>query len=305
MNSKWIDVPSPTSPATEIAQRALALRLQVVEQVLPLAVHRADKDIEHVHRLRVRCRRAEAALRAFRPLLGGKSKSLRRWLRRIRQAAGPARDADVLLERLRQESPADKDLDALIARLESQRHTAQEMLRVVEKKMHSGKWNKAVAKCLGQFEITNRPLRDISFAKFGHTALKSASRKFFRLAESHQPTIPQLHQLRIAGKRLRYSIELFHGVFPKALRSEVYPLVEKLQDRLGELNDHATSYLLLLRWLDDLPPGDQTIYVALRKRMSKEFEQQLRVGEEFLHWWTPQRIAKLNSRLKALLHSSN
>ncbi len=299
MNSKWIEVPSPTVPAAEVAKRALALRLQGVEQTLPLAAHRADEDIEYVHQLRVRCRRAEAALRAFRPLMGGKSKSLRRWLRRIRQAAGPARDADVLLERFRQEVPTDSNLEALIARLQLQREMAQEMLNAVEKKAHAGKWKKGVAECLGQFEKPDRPLRDISFAQFGQTALKSASRKVFQLAELHQPTTPQLHQLRIAGKRLRYSIELFHGVFPKELRNEVYPFVEKLQDRLGGLNDHATAQALFQSWLVDLPPGGQAAYLA--QRISEEYECALQIREEFLHWWTPRRIAKLESRLHASL----
>src|SRR5947207_2531520 len=41
-----------------------------------------------------------------------------------------------------------------------------------------------------------------------------------------------LHQARIAGKRLRYAIEVFAGCFPAALREAYYPAVAAAQDLL-------------------------------------------------------------------------
>ena len=54
----------------------------------------------------------------------------------------------------------------------------------------------------------------------------------------------QLHELRIAGKRLRYSIELFHSAFPAALREKAYPQVEQLQSGLG---NRPCSFLRMAR----------------------------------------------------------
>jgi CHAD domain-containing protein len=52
------------------------------------------------------------------------------------------------------------------------------------------------------------------------------------------PAAPEaLHALRIHGKRLRYAIEIFAGCFPPVLRENVYPLIERVQDTLGEVQD--------------------------------------------------------------------
>ena len=61
-------------------------------------------DIEHVHRLRVSTRRAVAALKLYRDWLPpAKFRWVKKRLKKIRRAAGDARDLDVLAERLQRE----------------------------------------------------------------------------------------------------------------------------------------------------------------------------------------------------------
>src|SRR5581483_5712878 len=51
-----------------------------------------------------------------------------------------------------------------------------------------------------------------------------------------------LHQVRIAGKRLRYAMEVFGDCFPPMFRDELYPAVEEMQEVLGLANDsHVAS----------------------------------------------------------------
>ena len=50
-----------------------------------------------------------------------------------------------------------------------------------------------------------------------------------------------LHQLRIVGKRLRYAIEVIAGCFAPALREQIYPAVEEMQDILGRANDSQVA----------------------------------------------------------------
>src|SRR3954469_4344005 len=99
-NAKWIEGLGPDSSVEDAARRSLEPRLTAVAQLLPMAAHLAEHDIEHVHRLRVATRRATAALKLYRDCLSQKS---RRWmskrLRKIRQAAGDARHPDVLAGR--------------------------------------------------------------------------------------------------------------------------------------------------------------------------------------------------------------
>src|SRR5262249_28190395 len=59
-------------------------------------LHQADEDTEYVHQLRVGTRRAGAAVETFADCLPPKVyRKVRRKLRRIRRAAGAARDWDV------------------------------------------------------------------------------------------------------------------------------------------------------------------------------------------------------------------
>src|ERR1051326_4559808 len=95
---KWISELGPATPLTDAARRVLAMRLEVVRDHLGLALKEADKDPEHVHQLRVATRRAGAAVEIFALCLPDKVyTTTRKQLRRLRRAAGAARDWDVFL----------------------------------------------------------------------------------------------------------------------------------------------------------------------------------------------------------------
>src|SRR5262245_13887287 len=109
-DGKWIDGLGPKTDTDEAARRVLEVRLQVVRGSLPLAVHDPDRDVEHVHQLRVATRRAGAALRTFERWLPSKTfRKAWKQLRAIRRAAGAARDWDVFVAELlqrRQQGPS-------------------------------------------------------------------------------------------------------------------------------------------------------------------------------------------------------
>lgn len=62
------------------------------------------------------------------------------------------------------------------------------------------------------------------------------------LAEDREPR--ELHRMRLAGKRLRYTLELFRPCYGPGLEVRLAALKE-LQDILGDLNDAVTSGALL------------------------------------------------------------
>src|SRR3954470_19745556 len=102
-DDKWISDLHGGMPVHAAARRVLEVRLGVVRDRLPWAVHHADEDDEHVHQLRVGTRRAGAALRIFADSLPGKlHKRTRKALRQVRRAAGAARDWDVFLAMLKE-----------------------------------------------------------------------------------------------------------------------------------------------------------------------------------------------------------
>jgi len=135
----------------------------------------------------------------------------------------------------------------------------------------------------------------VTSRKFAQKALQKASRPVFRLAGTPNPTLEQLHELRIAGKRLRYTLEIFHGAFPSGLRTELYPLVEKLQNRLGRMNDHATAQGLFQGLLVGMPVDSRAAYLA--RCIAEQHEAAELLREDFLDWWTAERVALLESHL--------
>lgn len=57
-------------------------------------------------------------------------------------------------------------------------------------------------------------------------------------------SIQELHNLRIAAKRLRYTLEVFEDVLPEASKSVVKEL-EQIQEELGSLHDSDVMIALL------------------------------------------------------------
>src|SRR6516165_2489416 len=131
---KWISGLTADTPLADAARRVLTVRLELVRDALPPALHEAEQDPEHVHQLRVATRRARAALDIFADCLPPKAyKRVRRELRDLRRAAGEARDWDVFLLALaeRQRKPPARQrpgLDFLTGYALSRRLAAQDHL---------------------------------------------------------------------------------------------------------------------------------------------------------------------------------
>jgi CHAD domain-containing protein len=91
-----------------------------------------------------------------------------------------------------------------------------------------------------------------------------------------------IHQVRSSCRRLRYAIELFAGALPAGAK-ELMRALRSLQDRLGELHDHAVAVARIDDWLargkvKASPALDayRTNRVAKRDRLRAEFESEWR-----------------------------
>lgn len=77
--------------------------------------------------------------------------------------------------------------------------------------------------------------------------LPSLAARFFeagREAVGLRPTAPKLHKLRLRGKRLRYSLELFAPCYGPGLAHRLAEL-KKVQEYLGDISDcDATAKLI-------------------------------------------------------------
>jgi CHAD domain-containing protein len=80
-------------------------------------------------------------------------------------------------------------------------------------------------------------------------------RKFFaevRAALAARPSPEQLHRVRLAAKRVRYTLELFRACYGPGLEARIGEL-RSLQQMLGEINDCAATGRLLARRLPASP----------------------------------------------------
>ncbi len=293
-DGKWIEHLSAKTPLAEAARKVLLARLQVVRNYLPKALNEANQDHEYVHQLRVGTRRADAALRIFAPCLPDKiCRKARKRLKRIRRAAGTARDLDVfalfLLERTQKlrerEQPG---WDFLIGHTLGQRINAQAQLQQTghEDGHDFGEFVRDIV--LAVRSPTNGSA-DATLLVLARPLLSELIDRLHEKASGDLKEYAQLHQVRIAGKRLRYAMEVFAPCFGPAFRQDLYPLVEQMQEILGDANDRhmgaqrieEVRTYVRTAWPDAwkrVGPGEDSALEAHRKRLPAE-------RRRFLRWW--------------------
>jgi inorganic triphosphatase YgiF len=87
---------------------------------------------------------------------------------------------------------------------------------------------------------------ETTLERFARQTLKKRHKQVFTHGEvlvGENATL--LHALRIACKKLRYSVEMFGSLYPKAKTADYVAVLSELQDILGTLNDIAVAHRLL------------------------------------------------------------
>jgi CHAD domain-containing protein len=237
----WISELKATTPVADAARHVLTVRLEVVRDYLPLALQQADKDPEHVHQLRVGTRRARAALDIFACCLPSKVyKGARKHLRNIRQVAGEARDWDIFLAGVTESARAPgrklwPGLDCLVGYVVAKREAAQLQLQQAGAN-HPFAFERFLAETVAAVEkpsdLRLRTLVDLALPR-----LTGLLGELDAAAGRDLEDYAHLHQVRILGKSLRYTMEVFADCFVPAFREELYPAVEAMQEILGNAND--------------------------------------------------------------------
>ena len=225
------------------------------------SIHEA-KDPEGVHKMRVATRRLRAALPLFRSCM--RKKDYKRWIseiKRVTTALGRARDLDVQIEFLtdfRDSMLENHDIpdfgtgiNALITSLSEERSMIQPILdsaveRIVKKEViqeiksylrrYSGLWSTCSA---------NDAVREVidKGSQFIFETVDILKKKSDAIYDPLD--ISGHHQMRIAAKKLRYTLEAFQVILPLQVK-EIEKGVKKLQDLLGEVHDCDV-------WINDLP----------------------------------------------------
>lgn len=242
---------------TEPAVRRLALAhlQQAGDQHWGLV---ADLDTEFLHQYRVALRKTRsllALMKAAFPETGRQEWKL--GLTELARATNRVRDLDVFLlsePNCRQLLPGDyrEGLDQLFRQCRRQR---QEAFRRLRSFMQSQAYARKFDELRDSFseppefatELAARPIKPVVDAQILRRYRKIC-RRIARL-DSDSPA-EQLHQLRIAGKKLRYLMEFFAELYPEKPMAKNIKATKKLQSLLGDFNDYSVQIAFLRERLD-------------------------------------------------------
>jgi CHAD domain-containing protein len=311
--SRWMVMDSQRTPVASVASRTLRKRLETVWSELEAACERAARDdAERVHQLRVATRRALAALDAFRDLLPDRQRSwFEKQLRRIRRAAGNARDLDVLTDRLAV-APADefpknaapdrsRGRQRLVAMLSKQRDVSRQPILERHEKLIEGDWPGRMERLLESIP-TGR--RQPSFGTYARRRFKPMIDHFFAAADRKLRDPAEIHRLRIEGKKIRYSMEIFAAVFPPQVRARCHDSLEQLQKTLGDFTDHSAAADRFKRWAEGgtVAPSNRELLASLRR---EETELADKARKAFAKWWSPSRRRSLRRRFERTLRRNS
>jgi CHAD domain-containing protein len=306
--NKWLEGVKPAEPASAAATIALRTRLELLWELLPPAALESHKDIEHVHQLRVATRRAMAALEIFGEFVPHRrAKWFRKQLKRVRRSAGDARDLDVLIARVRAAAsngngPCVSPL--LLRRLDVERHVVQAPIVRIYRRLQKKHWPRRLARLLDRVgwrpeNAASNGSGEPTFSAFACRRLRTEAGQFFASATGDFSDLDELHRFRIEGKRLRYTLELFAGACGDALRDEIYPAIEELQERLGRVNDHLNAARRFDAWTQSC--DEPELQAALGCWRDEERKALHAAREQFSQWWTADGMTALRDRFDQAL----
>ncbi|NML34615.1 CHAD domain-containing protein [Paraburkholderia antibiotica] len=237
-----------TEPAREgFAQQAFAsYAAPLIGQTIELAeaVH-DDASPEALHRLRVSLRRLRSLWWAFAPLLDkGENERQRAVYQFLATAAGKTRDWDILIELLDKQRGAARDL---LTRLEQARGetlavSRETLLNADVKRL----LREAFASTSAQLNTAHEPRIALHkfVAKRVGASERSLKKRIKRARRAKRSNYAAFHDVRKAGKKLRYLFEFFGPVLQGGHKRTLKRL-KRIQQCFGKLNDTVASEALL------------------------------------------------------------
>ncbi len=239
-------------PPIDQSYRVLAAR-SVRRQVKQLTaqiegIQKAD-DTEPLHRARVASRRLRQALDVFEDCFAKKrTVAWRKEVRRLGRRLGKARDCDVLIAWLSDQLARLDDrrcvpgVAMVLVRCQRQRDRLQgDVLRSLRRLVA----RRAIPEMLSATKkllaaTTRKKISENSPVVFKRAAQQIAKRiralRAFEPCLARPDDVDRHHAMRIAAKRLRYTMELFRPVYAGEL-DRVLDAVKQVQSLLGEVHD--------------------------------------------------------------------
>jgi CHAD domain-containing protein len=233
------------SAALAFSTLVAPMATQVAQRIGTLCV---NADPESPHKLRVVLRRLRTLWWAYAPLI---DRSQARWQRRefkaLADSAGQTRDWDILKRLLVEDPTVPHSFAALIERVDLLRDDALLHSRATIAAANvESMLTQRIAGVMLQLDACSceEPLAVFAASRVS-TAKNALRKRLKRVLSMRDAGYAEFHEVRIAGKKLRYLLEFFAPLLDSGHEIGVVELTQ-LQDELGNLNDIVSSEALLL-----------------------------------------------------------
>lgn len=312
----------PRGKGTYVCRFAAGRLLPLLDAALREAEGvRKGEDIEYLHRMRVASRRMRACLQTFRPYLGERRfKRVYRRTREITRALSQARDADVQIAYLRKLRKREMKRLGTLPEGESAGEVRPllEAVRFLLQKFRKerARYQDDVVAALDRFEKEVPPVIRSAFQglsplpahpkRRGHVPSTvhvlaadqagSGLRELFVYAPwVHTPdAVADHHAMRIAAKKLRYTLEIFAPLYRLGLQKYISRIAH-LQGLLGDLHDtdvwiDTITLLLLHERSRPLSPDDPsrpapTVIAGLKQFQRDREKDRKRIYRSMVRYW--------------------
>jgi CHAD domain-containing protein len=303
--------------------RSLLKRLEALIQEID-GVRESD-DIEYVHRMRVASRRIRSGFTLFEECFP--SKRLKKWrkqIRRVTRALGEARDTDVQIDFLEkfldslEEAHYRAGIKRLLLRLRQKRKGLQGKVVKAMDRLETSGMLEDMGGMLRQIRVHGR-LNQVDVSSLGvyQQALMAILLRLDDLL-AYEPYVSQteqvekLHAMRIAAKRLRYTIEVFEPLYDGDLKPP-RQTVRKIQTILGDIHDCDVWVEYLPQFLEDERARTLEYYGHIKPLnllksgilyLQQERQQQReKLHHDFVNFWQELRNQSVWDNLERILRS--
>ncbi|MGF7000569.1 CHAD domain-containing protein [Paraburkholderia sp. GAS32] len=272
-------ITAATSAAEAFVVLATSTSAEAVRRAHTL---RAKADPEVLHKLRVALRRLRSLWWAYEPLLDRKDARLQREeFKYLAYAAGRTRDWDVLRDILTGDQLARLSLGPLLHAVGEHRADALSFSR---RTIRSAGVEEILQRAMtGARQQLDSHVASLTLAEFAQErvelAEKALKKRVKRAIQPEHPGYAALHEVRIAGKKLRYLLELFSPALDGSHQANL-ELLTAVQDELGKLNDLVVSETLLRQYSFQL--GDPNVVKEAVVFLGAQKKRHMRAAHKML-----------------------
>lgn len=211
----------------------------LIEEITRSNTEFSEQNERRVHELRTETRRLDISLELFEGWLPeNRTEWLHKQLKKIRKKAGAVRNFDVLMPLLEHATKPipKKARNWLLKRALSSRTDASDSLKRTCRKVIGHRFKqrgKTLKRHFGWRMSSAAP----SVKEFSFREIQRHAETFFSRVERVKADPAILHPTRIAGRKLRYTLELLEDALAESLVHTACDRLSEVQDTLGKAND--------------------------------------------------------------------